>query len=199
MLLNDFKRLIAPLQKKIFLLLGRAILTAVDNSTSTQLVQLTLLSGETISGVERFQEYGFETYPFTDAEPFAVFLNGNRNRGVVLCIMDSQYRPDDLSEGEVAMYTDEDKSAGGHRIWFKRGQIIEVNCKEAIVNASVKAEVNTKDSIINCSAKHTVNATTGIDLDGGVGSPGGVITDQSTDPFTGSPHMDASTTVKASK
>lgn len=184
MLLNDFKRLIAPLQKKIFLLLGRAILTLVDNSAAAQLVQLTLLSGETISGVERFQEYGFETYPFTDAEPFAVFLNGNRNRGVVLCIMDSQYRPDDLSEGEVAMYTDEDKSAGGHRIWFKRGQIIQIDCK---------------DVTFNCTGKVTVNATTGCDIDGGIGSPGGVITDQSLDPFTGSPHIDASTTVKASK
>lgn len=157
--LNDIKRLLAPLQRKIFLMIGRAILTAVDNSTTTQLIQMTVLDGETLDDVERFQEYGLETYPFTGAEALAVFLNGKRVRGAVICIMDRQYRPDDLSEGEVAMYTDEDSS--GHRVWLKRGNIIE--------------------------------------LIGGAGTIGGVITDQSLDPFTGSPHIDASTTIKASK
>lgn len=199
MRLSDFKRLLAPLQRKIYLMLGRAILTAVSNSTTTQLVQLTALDGETISDVERFQEYGLETYPFKDAEALVIFLNGNRDRGAVICIMDRQYRPDDLSEGEVAQYTDEDKLTDGHRIWFKRGQIIQVNCKEAIVNASVKAEVNTKDSIINCSAKHAVNASTGCDLDGGAGNLGGVVTSLSACPLIGKNHIDFSSDVKASK
>jgi phage gp45-like len=159
MRLSDFKRLLAPLQRKIYLMLGRAILTAVSNSTTTQLVQLTALDGETISDVERFQEYGLETYPFKDAEALVVFLNGNRDRGAVICIMDRQYRPDDLSEGEVALYTDEDSSR--HRVWLKRGNIIE--------------------------------------LIGGAGIVGGVITNQSLDPFTGNPHVDPSTTIKASK
>ena len=196
---NSLKKALAPLQRKIYLMMGRAILTAVDNSTTTQLVQLTLLSGETISDVERFQEYGFETYPFKGAEGLAAFMNGNRDRGVVLCIMDRQYRPDDLSEGEVATYTDEDKLADGHRIWFKRGQIVQVDCKEAIVNASVKAEVNTKDATINCSAKCAVNATSGIDLDGGTGAPGGVVNSQSACPLIGGPHIDFSANVKVSK
>ena len=181
---NSLKKALAPLQRKIYLMMGRAILTAVDNSTSTQLVQLTLLSGETISDVERFQEYGFETYPFTGAEGLAGFLNGNRDRGVVLCFMDRQHRPDDLSEGEVAMYTDEDRTAGGHRIWFKRGQIIEVNCK---------------DVTVNCTGKATINAATGVDIDGGLGNLTGVVCGRSVCHFTGSPHADVSTDVKVSK
>ncbi len=34
--LNDLKRLLRPIQNKIFLLLGRAILTAINNSEGTQ-------------------------------------------------------------------------------------------------------------------------------------------------------------------
>ena len=77
----------------------------------------------------------------------------------MLCVHDRRYRPDNLSEGEVAIYTDEDSS--GHRVWLKRGNIIE--------------------------------------LIGGAGVIGGVITDQSLDPFTGNLHIDPSTKIKASK
>ncbi len=157
-------------------MVGRAILSAVDNSKSTQFVKVTALHGETLDEIERFQEYGFETYPLEGAEGFMVFMNGNRDRGIALCFMDRQYRPDDLSEGEIVHYTDEDKKVGGHRIWFKRGQIIEINCKNV-----------------------TVNATTGVNLDGGLGNLTGVVCGKSVCHFTGSPHADVSTDVKVSK
>ena len=184
MLLNDLKRFLAPLQKKIFLLAGRAILSAVNNSESTQKLMITVLHNETINDVERFQEYGFETYPFADAEPFAIFLNGNRDHGFVLCVHDRRYRPDDLSEGEVAIYTDEDQSAGGHRIWLKRGQIIEINCKDVTVNATGKV---------------AINAATGADIDGGLGNLTGAVCGRSICHLTGSNHGDVSTDVKVSK
>ena len=127
---RDFQRLIEPLKRRIFLLVGRAILTAIDNAGDTQKIQVTALDSETISDVERFQEYGLETYPFADAETVIAFLNGNRSNGIVLCIHDRQYRPKDLVEGEVVLYTDEDQSAGGHRIHLKRGQIIDEKGKD---------------------------------------------------------------------
>lgn len=141
MRLGDINRLLNPLRRKIFLLIGRAILAAVDNSETTQLLQVTILKDETISDVERFQEYGFESYPKAGAECFVVFLNGNRSQGIVLSVMDRQYRPD-IDEGEIAFYTHENESAGGHRIHFKTGQKIEIFCKEATVNATVKAKVD---------------------------------------------------------
>jgi len=54
--LNDFKRLINPLKNKIFLLLGRGILTVINNSELTQKIQIIALNEETISDMERFQE-----------------------------------------------------------------------------------------------------------------------------------------------
>lgn len=126
MILPDLRRLLAPLKKRIFLLAGRAILSAVDNAEGTQKLMVTVLNNETINGVERFQEYGFETYPFADSEPFVVFLNGNRDHGFAICVHDRRYRPTDLVEGEAVVYTDEDKAAGDHRVHLKRGKKIDV-------------------------------------------------------------------------
>jgi len=191
MILSDFKRLIAPLQKKIFLSLGRAILKAVNNSEGTQKIQVVALHGETITDIERFQEYGFETYPFVDAESFVAFLNGNRDHGISLCTHDRRYRPKDLVEGEITIYTDEDQSSGGHRIHLKRGQIVEINC--------VDANINCIDANINCSQKANVIAAGGIDLDGGTGSVEGIVQADCICQFTGLPHSDVSSNVKGSK
>lgn len=162
--LNDFKRLIQPLRNKIFLLLGRAILEAVKNTELTQKIQVTALSGEVITDMERFQEYGFETYPLEGAEVIAVFLNGNRDHGIAVCVHDRRYRPQDLVEGEVIVYTDEDKILP-FRIQMKRGRIhfrrsneenidIDTNKTEdigvsKIVTVPTETHVNSIGHIIN--------------------------------------------------
>jgi phage baseplate assembly protein V len=101
---NDLNRLLAPIKRKIFLLVGRAILTAVNNSEQTQKIQVQILKDEVITDIERFQEYGFETYPKQEAEPLIDFLNGNRDHGIAICVHDRRYRPQNLTEGEVAVY-----------------------------------------------------------------------------------------------
>lgn len=127
-IISDVKRMLAPIRRKLFLLLGRALLAAVDNSEGTQKLQLTLLKDETITGVERFQEYGLETYPKDGAEALAVFLRGNRNQGIVLCVHDRRYRPTYLNEGEVCMYTDEDEPGATqrHRVHLLNNREIEI-------------------------------------------------------------------------
>ena len=212
--LLDFRRLVRPITNKIFLLLGRAVLKAIDNSGNAQRIRVLALSNETISDIERFQEYGFESYPLAEAEVFVGFLNGNRDHGIAICVHDERYRPQDLSEGESAMYTDEDQKSGGHRIHLKRNQIIQIDCKNAIVNCSENVEVNSVDATvncsgnieansvnadINCSGKCTIAASTGVDIDGGAGNLGGVVTAQSACPLIGKNHIDFSSDVKGSK
>ena len=96
--------LLDGIKARIFRLIGRAKLTTVSNSKKTQLVQVKALKDETITDIERFQEYGFETYPKADAETLTLFPGGNRDQGSVVCIMDTRYRPTDLKEGEVQIY-----------------------------------------------------------------------------------------------
>jgi hypothetical protein len=111
------KRILRPLQNKIALALGRGILKLVNNAENTQRIQMTAMAGETLNSMERFQEYGFESYPLVDAEVFAAFIAGNREKGVVLCIHDRRYRPKDLNIGDSAAYTYRDKTIT-HRIHF---------------------------------------------------------------------------------
>lgn len=106
--LNDLRRYLAPLERKVYLIIGRAILTAVNNNESTQKVQITGMYNETMTDVERVQEYGLETYPHSGAEVVVSFINGKQSRGLILTVGDRRYRLQDLVEGEVALYTDED-------------------------------------------------------------------------------------------
>jgi len=72
----DLRRVVSGIKSKMFLLLGRAILTAINNSESTQKLQVTLLAGETATDMERFQNYGFESFPLAGAEVAVMFLGG---------------------------------------------------------------------------------------------------------------------------
>ena len=126
---DDIQRLLHPLRKKIFLLLGRAVLAAINNAGITQRLQVVGLSGETITDVERFQEYGFESHPWEDAQAAILFPNGNRDNGIVVAVHDRRYRPTDLAQGEVAMYTDEDVTTP-FRVQLKRGRILFVRAQD---------------------------------------------------------------------
>ena len=167
--LNDFKRLITPIRKKLYLIIGRAILLAVTNSGKYQIIKISAGAGNILNDVERMQEYGLDSYPKVSETSEALCLspNGNRESAVVIKVQDRETRPTDLNEGEVILYTHED-SGGSHRIHLKAGQEIEI-----------------KGSTIT--------------IIGGGASTTGVVTGECICAYTGNPHPDVSTTVKASK
>jgi phage baseplate assembly protein V len=154
--LNDFKRLITPLRNKIFLLLGRAVLEAVKNTEMTQKIQITALDEEVISDMERFQEYGFETYPLEGAEVLATFFNGNRDHGITICVHDRRYRPTDLAAGEVAVYTDEDSS--DFRIHLKRGRIFGIKGDQWEDTLDTSKKVTTPSETHTNSTEHIIDS-----------------------------------------
>lgn len=145
-LIEEFNRLIRSVKNKIFLLLARGIISAVDNTEGTQKLSLGLLQSESASGIERLEDYGITSYPKIgpDAKPevLAVFLNGNRNNGLVIKAHDRYYRPVDGVEGEVILYTWEDKTGLDNRIHFKTGKIHEHKCASQLITATT-SEVHT--------------------------------------------------------
>jgi phage baseplate assembly protein V len=147
--IDDFTRLTDKIKRKIFLLLGRALLTAVNNSGKIQKIQVQALKDETITDIERFQEYGLETYPKKgSAEAAVVFLNGNREHGIALCVQDREYRPTDLIEGEVMLY----HLDGNTKIYIKEG-LIEITgggtLEFAPLSSKIKTEIDTLIDIFN--------------------------------------------------
>lgn len=106
---------------RVRLMVGRAILAALDDGTKFQSLQVELLSGEVREKVERFQDYGFTSVPFPGAEGVALSVGGSRDHVVIVALGDRRFRLTSLAAGEVAMYTDE-----GDKIVMHRGNRIEV-------------------------------------------------------------------------
>lgn len=130
--------------RRLRLLAARGVLRLVEDAGGLQRVQLDLLAGETRDGIERMQQYGFTSHPLVGAEAFAIFLSGDRGRGVALAIDDRRYRLKSLAAGEVALYTDE-----GDVIHFKRGRTIEIT-------AGAKVKVTAPTVEVIASSKVTV-------------------------------------------
>ena len=114
-------KLIAPLRRRVSLMVGRCVVNIVNDALKMQGVQISLLTDETRDNVERLQNYGFTSNPKPGAEAVALAVGGTRNHAVVIACDDRRYRLTGLASGEVAMYTDE-----GDKIVLKRGRIIEI-------------------------------------------------------------------------
>ncbi len=151
-------------------MIGRAVLSAIDDTKLLQTLQVTLLADELADGVERFQNYGFSSHPFPEAEAIVAAVGGTRSHLVAIAVDDRRYRVKGLAEGEVAIYDDQ-----GQTIVLKRGGIEITTDKYVLINAQT-ADV-TADSVTIVSDD--------INLGGGGGQPvarvgdsvvGGVIT-----------------------
>lgn len=119
---------LAPLQRKLALMVGRALVNVINDAADWQELQVELLAGEVRDQVEYAQDYGFTSHPHPGAEAIAVCVAGSRDHVVVVKVGDRRYRLQGLAQGEVAMYTDE-----GDKIHFKRGGEIRITAGTKVV------------------------------------------------------------------
>lgn len=145
--LSEFAKVFRPIKRRLQLMLARAIVELVDNDEGTMKLQITVLSGEVLDGIERFEEYGLSSYPKTNSEAFVAFLNGSRDQGIIIKVHDRRYRPNDLDEGDACLHTDQDN----HRIWLKS------NGKEIYIEGD-KLELQI-DGDVEFSISGDINAT----------------------------------------
>lgn len=162
MTLFDVSRYLDALKNRVTLLLGKALLTAVESvSGHAVIVDLVGRYGENISNAEYYQSYGVETYPLgpdwrsdasisAAAECLVGLIGGDRDHPIVIKVHDRRYRPTNLAPGEVMVYTHENTGDGasGCRIHFKKNREIDIHaktvnvtCTDAVVDATNKAEV----------------------------------------------------------
>lgn len=98
------ERMMAPLHRRVMLMVGRAVLTAIDDAPEIQRVQITALKDEAHNGVRRFQHYGFTSRPLPGALAVVLFQAGNRDHGAVIAEEIAGVRPRNLLPGEVEFY-----------------------------------------------------------------------------------------------
>ncbi len=154
--MTGLERVLQAMQRRVMLTVGRAVIRKINDDPKLQSVQAELLKGELRDNLERFQQYGFTSVPHPGAEGVAVFVGGNRDHGLLVCVDDRRYRLKGMQGGEVALYTDE-----GDKVHLKRNREIEVttltlkiNCETATVTATTKVTFDTP------LAEFTGNVTT---------------------------------------
>ena len=167
-MIRTFERLSRELRRRVMLMIGRAVLTVVNDGTGLQTVQVEGLRGEVIDAAERLQLYGITSHPLPGADALVMAVGGVRQHPVVL-IDDRRHRVTGLAEGEVCIYTDEDESGNMHRILMKRGREIEMRSGDASITISGQAvEVRTPGTVeVNCDGTATVTAGGAVEVNSG--------------------------------
>ncbi len=113
--MNAIQKITAPTQRRVRLMVARAILELVDDSKKLQSLQISVRKDELRDDVERFQQFGFSSVPEAGAEAIVLHVGGGSDHPVVIAVDDRRYRPLDLAEGETCLYTIED----GKRVYCK--------------------------------------------------------------------------------
>lgn len=130
--------LLRPLVRRLSMMLARGTVAMATATTKLQGLQMRLLAGEVKDGMEHFEAFGFTSNPLPGAEGIAIFFDGDRSHGVVICAADRRYRLKGLQPGEVAIYNADDADPAGCHIVLKRNNVIEVRAK----NIDFKATEN---------------------------------------------------------
>ena len=128
--MKGLDRFLAPIQRRVQMMLARAVIAGVDDAATAQALQVDLLADETLDGVENFTGYGFTSHPHPGAEAVMASVGGLRSHGIVIAVADRRYRLRGLEAGEVALHDDQ-----GQVILLGRNGI-RVTTPHAIVDAA---------------------------------------------------------------
>lgn len=139
---------IARLWRRVLLTIGRGRISSVLDSGQVQRVQVKAGADETIDGVPRLAEYGFQSNPPVDSDGILLFLAGDRSNGVVIACGSQKYRMRGLQTGEVAISDDKGQSVylsaagivvngGGLPINITNSPFIEFDAPQAAFTGSV--------------------------------------------------------------
>lgn len=167
---NAIGRALAPVVRRLRLMVSRGVVELVNDGLKMQGLQVSLLSDELADDVERFQDYGITSVPFTGAEVLFLSVGANRSHGVVVSVADRRHRPKDLVEGDVCLYTDK-----GERVYLNRvDDIVHLGAKSAAAFAAradlTDARITTLQAAHDAHT-HITTATVGATPTPGILSP----------------------------
>ena len=86
-------------------MVSRGIVTRVDDSKPTQVIQIQLRADEVADLVEHLQPWGVSFHPTPQSEVVVLAVGGEQRHLVALNATDRSLRPKDASEGEGGLYT----------------------------------------------------------------------------------------------
>jgi phage baseplate assembly protein V len=113
--------MLMPLKRKVFLMIGRAILSAVSDTEGTQLIKISGLKDEVLEDVEKHHDFGFTSNAPVDdnTESIVFYMNGDRGNGVCLSLHNRELRVKSLESGAVCIYSKDSAGDNQNRIMIK--------------------------------------------------------------------------------
>ena len=112
-LLSAIQQAQRPLMRRLRALASRALIARVDDGGKLQQVQISVMAGERLDGVQRLQYFGHSAVPPAGSTCLLVSIAGSRTHCIVIG-GEHESRPRDLEEGESQVYNSE-----GDHIWLK--------------------------------------------------------------------------------
>ena len=112
-LIRVVERLVAPLRRRVLLMVSRAVVRWIDDAPQRQRMQVEGYAGEILDDVERVQQYGLSTCPPLGSDAVVLAVGGMRQHPLVIAAEDPSLRPRLLARGEVILYTAADETSVG--------------------------------------------------------------------------------------
>lgn len=99
------KNIVAPLARRVTLMISRCTLNLIDDSKPTQTAQTEFYDQEVHDDAEVWQHFGFTSVPPKGCEGIALCLGGERQTPFVIATENKGTRLNNLKEGEAAIYS----------------------------------------------------------------------------------------------
>ncbi|MES2615431.1 MAG: phage baseplate assembly protein [Bdellovibrionota bacterium] len=125
------KNIVAPLVRRVSLMISRCTLNLINDSTPTQTAQAECYEQEVHDNAEVWQHFGFTSVPPKGSEGVALFLGGERQSPLIIATENKESRIKNLKEGEVSIY-----SGCGDSLNFKNGNSSELKTKKLQIKTS---------------------------------------------------------------
>lgn len=144
-----YGRLTGPIRRRLKLMLSRAVGRLVDPATLLQTLQVEILKGETLDGIEHLEGYGRTAHPPDGFEALTASLGGDRAHTVALAAFHRKFRVTGLKAGEQAIYDDQ-----GQVIALLRDKTIHIyGCDKLIADVATEATITCPVVNVVASAK----------------------------------------------
>jgi phage baseplate assembly protein V len=99
-MMDQIQKVLDPLRRRIFNMIARGVIQAVNDQSPIQRIQTNILAGDVDDGIERIQEYGHFSVPLVGAECTLIFIAGNRDHPIIIATDDRRTRPQNNGAGD---------------------------------------------------------------------------------------------------
>lgn len=127
-MIESVKHIVAPLARRVALMVSRCSLNLINDTTPTQTAQAEFYDEEVHDDAEIWQHFGFSSHPPKGTEGVALFLGGERQSPLIVATENKDKRPLNLAEGETCVY-----SSCGDSFALKNGNSTELKIKLSLV------------------------------------------------------------------